>query len=149
MALVAFALALYGFGLGCDTHAIGVSDCRDIEKARCQAAAPCGFGIQSTNEAECERYARDNCLHGLPTDQGPTAGELQRCLKSIKAAGDCAGPEGQGPGILALDCPAIGGITLATASVCDIIESPEEAVSCSFLLAEPKPAVIVDAGKHD
>jgi hypothetical protein len=146
MALVAFALAVVQ-GFGCDTHAVGVSDCREIEKARCQAAAPCDFGIQGSNEAECERFARDNCLHGLPTDRGPTAGELQRCLKAIKAAGDCAA--GPGPALPALACGAIGGITLATASVCDVIEAPEEAIACSFLLAEPKPAVVVDAGTHD
>jgi hypothetical protein len=147
MALVALAIAWCGFG--CDTHAVGVSDCRSIEKARCAAAGSCDFGIGPSNEAECERFARDNCLHGLPTDHGPTAGELQRCLKTIQAASACAAAKDQGPGSLALGCDRLGEITLATATVCDVIESPEEAIACSFLLAEPKPAVVVDAGAKD
>jgi hypothetical protein len=148
MALVALAIAWCGFG--CDTHAVGVSDCRSIEKARCAAASSCDFRIDASNEAECERFARDNCLHGLPTDHGPTAGELDRCLKSIRAASECAADKNQGPGTLALGCnKPIGEITLATATVCDIIESPEEAIACSFLLADPKPAVVVDAGVKD
>jgi hypothetical protein len=147
MALVLPAIMCQGLGFGCDTHAVGVSDCREIEKARCAAAHSCGFRVDSnTTEAECERFSRDNCLHGLPRQSPPEASELSNCLKAIRAASACAEDKDKGATYLATSCTSIGGITLATATVCDIIEGPEQATSCSFLLAEPKPAVIVDSG---
>lgn len=144
MAFVLFAIASQGPGFGCDTHAIGVDECREIEKARCAASHSCGIGVNSSNEAECERFARDNCLHGLPTASAPLESQLNNCLKAIRAAGACAA---QGANTLATKCAGIENeITVANATACDIVEGPEETTACSFLVAEPKPAVTVDAG---
>lgn len=144
MALVLLAIASQGPSFGCDTHAVGVADCQEIEKARCAAAHSCSLGINATNEAECERFARDNCLHGLPTASSPLASQLNNCLKAIRAAGACADA---GPNTLATKCTGIENeITVADATACDIVESPEETTACSFLVAEPKPAVTVDSG---
>lgn len=147
IALLSFAIASVGVSYGCDTNAVGVDDCRDIEVARCRAAHPCDLGIDATTQDVCERFARDNCLHGLPTAEAPPAGKLNACLKAIGAAGTCAAAKGEGPGLLATSCAGLEEIiTISTATVCDIIENPEQTTACGFLLAEPKPAVVVDAG---
>src|SRR5262249_37178541 len=72
--------------VACGTSAVGVEDCRSIERARCQAARSCDFGIDSNSDEEvCLRYARDNCLHGMLV-QAPTAGSVTKCVNAINAA---------------------------------------------------------------
>ena len=144
--LLPMGVAATAFPAGCGSSAIGVEDCRSIETARCQAARGCKVGLDSTsNEALCERFARDNCLHGMVV-QAPTAGAVTDCVNALKAAGTCVTKKTS-----LSDCTAVGGVTKATASVCDVIENPEQISACEFLTQTPKPAPTAtapsDAGK--
>ncbi len=113
--------------LACGTDAVGVADCREIERARCEAAAPCGF----PDVAECRRYSRDHCLHGLAAESpGPT--DVDACATDLAAAGQCAASQGASTAPDACDPPLATDGTAA--SVCDVISRPERASACSFLL---------------
>ena len=123
------------FEVACGTSAIGVEDCRSIERARCQAARPCDFGIDTNSDEEvCLRFARDNCLHGMLV-QAPTAGSVTKCVNAINGAGACAAKKTR----LGVDCQAVGAVTPATVTVCELIENPEQIANCEFLTDQPKP----------
>jgi hypothetical protein len=132
--------ALAGFGLasspGCGTDAKGVEDCRDIERARCSAAASCGF---VTDVEACQRFYRDHCLHGMAAlPPSPTA--VDQCVETINAAGSCASV--QGKLVPLADCEDAAGVLDATGSMlaaCDLVKSPELADRCSFLSPTPPP----------
>ena len=148
VALVLLALVFHG--IGCGGSAVGVDDCRTIEKARCAAARYCPLGIDSNADADaCDRFARDNCLHGLPIGASPPASKLDACVRAIDAAQSCA--RNHGADALATGCGLAGGVTTTSATACEIIQDPEEAVDCGFLLATPKAAVTppTDAGGAD
>ncbi len=121
--LVAFVGALAA--ASCGTDAKGVSDCRSIEKARCRAAASCGV---VADVARCERFYRDQCLHGLPVES-PGKVALNGCVSAIEAAGECAkdGPE---------DASVCAG-ALTPETACELILAPERLSACSFLSSEP------------
>jgi hypothetical protein len=128
----AVASFLLASSWGCGTNAKGVEDCRDIEVARCEAAAACGI---LSDVAECQRYYRDHCLHGLAVES-PPRNLVDECVAMVKRAGTCAqalGPEG-----LLEDCPEVvtRDAILAT-TVCDIVHFPERGDECSFLLPVP------------
>jgi hypothetical protein len=114
------------FSAACGTDAVGVSDCREIESARCEAAAECGFPAA----AECRRYARDHCLHGLPAE-APSAADVGACVSDINAAAQCAAALGPTTSPDACDPPLATDGTAA--SVCDVIARPEQATACAFL----------------
>lgn len=121
--------------VACGTSAVGIEDCRSIERARCQAARSCDFGIDSDSDEEvCLRFARDNCLHGMLV-QAPTAGTVTKCVNAINAAGACAAKKTS-----LSDCSAVGAFTPATATTCDIIENPEQITACEFLTDQPPAA---------
>lgn len=135
----ACASALAGFGLvsspGCGTDAKGIEDCRDIERARCSAAAACGI---VTDVEACQRFYRDHCLHGMAS-LPPSPAAVDACVETITAAGTCASSFG---GKLALlsECDAAPGVLEATEEsthACHIVEKPETARRCSFLTTEP------------
>jgi len=136
-----FALVAAACGpVACGTDAVGVDDCRNIEVARCKAAQNCDFGIDGTSDENvCQRFARDNCLHGLVV-QPPTAGAVTSCVNSITAAGTCAATAKN-----VSECPPatlnlIGTVTKTTATVCQLIENPEQISACAFLTQTPAPA---------
>lgn len=129
---------------GCGTDAVGMTECRDIERARCAAASACGF----PDVAECQRYYRDHCLHGVPLAEVSSV-EVDACVLDIERAGRCA--SGQGamtpPGACAEAISVIG----VAPSVCDVVRSPEVSASCAFLgsaeAPAPPPVVVpADAG---
>lgn len=127
--------ALCSFGLvtasGCGTSAVGIDDCRDIEKARCRASKPCGT---IDDVAACERYVRDHCLHGL-TGEAPGAAAVAACVDVIEAAGRCAESD---PDIALDDCEF--DVTASSSSLrkaCDVVAHPERAAECSFLADLP------------
>jgi hypothetical protein len=122
--------------VSCGTSAVGIDDCRSIERARCAAARGCDLEIDTTSdEAVCERFARDNCLHGLPV-QAPTAGSVTNCVNMINAAGACAAKKTS-----LGDCTAVKDeVSRSNATVCEIIENPEQITACEFLTESPKPA---------
>jgi hypothetical protein len=137
-------LFVVAYVAACDTDAVGVDDCRDIESARCVAARHCDFGIDSDKkEAECQRFARDNCLHGLSTGVVPKRGTVDTCLRAIRGAGECAADDGTRP---TTECASIG-LTQSQVSICDVVEDPTQAYACAFLLEDPPvPPEPVDAG---
>lgn len=122
---------------GCGTSAIGVEDCRNIEEARCRAARGCNFGLETNSDEDaCLRFSRDNCLHGMVV-QAPTTGAVTECVNAINAAGACASKKTK------LDACAgarPSAYAPSTATVCDIIENPEQIVACEFLTQQPKAA---------
>jgi hypothetical protein len=140
--LLRLAPALLGLGLlpslplACSTDAVGVQECREIELARCEAARSCDLGIDSDADFEtCERYARDNCLHGLAVEATPKSAALSACVRTIEQAGACA----RAGKDLASEC-SIATYRLATVvSVCDIVEDPEEAKLCGVVLLPEEP----------
>lgn len=132
------ALALVAYGTGCDTHAIGIEECRAIEAERCRSAQSCDLGITSAaTVAECERFARDNCLHGLPTATVPRPTEVDRCVAAIRTAGACA--KKHGPKYAAKSCAGAGTPSPSNATVCELVQDPEESSSCAFLLDQATP----------
>src|ERR1700709_2144757 len=71
---------------GCGTDAKGVDDCREIEEARCAAAKNCGI-VDDVDE--CQRFYRDQCLHGL-TVASPGPVLVKACVTVINEAGTCS-----------------------------------------------------------
>ena len=130
--------ALAGFGIttspGCGTDAKGVDDCRDIEHARCAAAAPCGI---VTDVPACQRFYRDHCLHGMVAAP-PSRDHVEQCIRTIEAAGACATAEGAEARLSACangELLEASGASLA----CDIVKQPELADNCAFLTTTPPP----------
>ena len=124
----ACAVTLVGAG-ACGTDAKGVDDCRNIEQERCAAAKSCGI-VQDV--AECQRFYRDQCLHGLAVNSpGPQL--VKTCVDTIRAAGLCAT---QGVTTLLDQCSNAPVSTSAPTAVtaCDIVNTPEKAAECRFLM---------------
>jgi hypothetical protein len=131
--------------LACDTSAVGVESCRQIEDARCSAASHCPGTFNITSPAACRRFYRDHCLHGLAIAQDPGAGVVNPCVNKIKLLGWCAEDHGQDKALIQ-DCrdgcslddvdpcgqgdfPKIS----RTANVCGLIRAPENIPECAFL----------------
>ena len=112
---------------GCGTDARGVDDCRDIEQARCSAAKSCGI---ITEVDDCQRYYRDQCLHGLPV-ASPGAAQVKKCVDTIRAAGACAA--GADAAASLSDCPDVTRDAPGVDGVCEIVSNPEKAAECAFL----------------
>ena len=116
---------------GCETDAQGIDDCREIEQARCEAAAQCGL---VSDVPACQRFYRDQCLHGLPVSS-PGSVKVRECVTAIKAAGLCAEQAGDSNTLLR-DCdpPVTEGARVLT--TCALVKEPEKASECSFLTPE-------------
>ena len=112
--------------LGCDSGAVGVDACRDIEDARCEAALPCGIVI---DVAACKRFYRDHCLHGLASASSPSADQLNACTDTITLAGEC---RSEGHTELA-DCPTPPSSSTELTLVCDVVQEPQATKECDFL----------------
>jgi hypothetical protein len=128
------ASALTVFSLvtaSCGTSAVGVDDCREIEKARCQAASPCGI---IDDVPACERFYRDHCLHGLAAPP-PEGASVAACVQVIQAAGQCAEDGADTP--LASCTPRITAAAAGLKTACDVVQHPELTSECSFLLDVP------------
>lgn len=115
---------------GCGTAAVGIDDCRAIEQARCDAAAACQT---VTDVAECKRFYRDQCLHGLPT-AAPPRESVDECVAAIQNLTLCVKVGGTKAELADCD-PAVPAqhATLA----CEVVKAPERAYACSFLAGEP------------
>jgi len=122
--------------IACDTGAKGVNECRQMETERCTAARSCDFGIDSDERlADCKRFARDNCLHGLSTGVEPKPADVENCVRVIRTMGECAAESGgdQAPG----ECTEIVLTTANEINVCDVVENPTLALDCAWLLEDP------------
>lgn len=129
-------LGLLGVALGvagCGTDAIGVSECRAIERARCNAAVACGY----PSAEECRRLQRDQCLHGVAAASVSSV-EADACARDIERAGSCAAAAG--PATSAAACTPPITTDVATRSACDVVLSPELTPSCAFLAPTATPA---------
>jgi hypothetical protein len=111
---------------GCGTDAQGVDDCRDIEQTRCAAAKNCGL---VSDVAECQRYYRDQCLHGLAV-KSPGSSQIKACVTTIRAAGVCAA---SGMDTALSDCDGVTGDAPGVVAACEIVNNPEKASECAFL----------------
>ena len=111
---------------GCGTDAKGVDDCRDIEQARCAAAKNCGT---VDDVAECQRFYRDQCLHGLAVAL-PSSSQLKDCVQTINQAGACALGDAS---IELRDCKDVTKSAPGAKKACELVSNPELATECSFL----------------
>jgi len=111
---------------GCGTSAKGIQDCRDIEQARCDAAAACGI---VSSAAECRLYYRDHCLHGLPVTP-PQPAEIDDCVATITSLGTCVQSNGRDA---TLDSCNLASAADNAALACEVVQYPERAYACSFL----------------
>jgi hypothetical protein len=122
---------------------VGVSECREVEEARCNAAVGCGYA----DVDECRRFYRDHCLHGVPLDTVDNV-QIDQCVAQIQSAGQCAAEQ---PGAAPADCAPPIQTQTVVAKVCDVVLRPELTPACAFLVPgpEPQPApapVPADAG---
>ena len=74
----------------CDTSAVGVESCREIEYARCDAAFDCPTTFKISSPAACRRFYRDHCLHGLDIAVDPGATKVNQCVNAINTLWVCA-----------------------------------------------------------
>jgi hypothetical protein len=84
------ALAPLGAG-GCGTDAYGIGECKQIEEARCRAAARCPeiplgnvYHTSGSDVDACIRFYDVACLHGLQVNS-PTPAQLVACVQAISA----------------------------------------------------------------
>lgn len=120
-------------GPGCGTDAVGIDDCRDIERARCEAAAHCGL---IDDVEECQRFYRDHCLHGLSVES-PGAIAVERCVVVIQRAGECARDHGGVDAPLSECDGRVSDETVDAREACDLVLYPERAAECRFLTPNP------------
>ena len=140
-------VALAAAFAGCSGGGVGVNECRTIEEARCSAAANCDVGLESASKRlQCNRYSKDDCLHGLPGDV-PHPSVLDACVKAIKAAGRCAGRDGGDS--LASGCTGVGTPASSKTTVCDVVDAPEASSECGFLTTTPVKEQPKEAGSDE
>lgn len=140
MSLCALALG----ASSCGTDAVGVEACREIEGARCRAAAQCGL-IEDVGN--CERFYQDHCLHGVRLEQGPRSVDVRQCVEAIEAAGRCA--ERRGARTAPAECGSSQLSESTARRVCDIVVEPERAPDCTFLDPEPETDRETDTDEQD
>jgi hypothetical protein len=99
---------------GCGTDAYGIGECKQIEEARCRAAAKCPdiplgnvYHATGTDVDACIRFYDVACLHGLQVPD-PGAPSVSACVQAIQG----------------LD----GG-----AASCSIVEQPWTTKACAWL----------------
>lgn len=127
-ARVSAGLVVVLTGASCGTHTSGIEECRQIERARCQSAVPCGL-IEDV--AACERYVQDQCLHGMPDDLGPSKTDVSACVDAIEDVGSCAKSLGRKAD--PSECRQASVKSAAASRVCQLVERPEQLEDCRFL----------------
>jgi hypothetical protein len=122
-----------GSTAGCGTSANGVGACKQIEDARCQAAANCSqiqlsppYSTNGSATDACIRFYDTACLHGLAVAT-PSQTQINACVQSIQAATASAGAVKDGG--------------------CNVVETPwQYAPSCAWLIPPDSGAPAADAG---
>ncbi len=128
VSLAAAALVAAMVSLGCGAEPVAADGCRKIEEARCEAAPSC-TNLRVPDVAECKRFYRDQCLHGLALESDPGAPTIDRCVSKLHECAS-AGPEA-----------ACGGTT-----TCGAIEAPERLAECAFLIPPPPTTTPASGG---
>lgn len=108
----------------CSTKAVAVQECREIESARCEASVPCGI-VEEDGVEECQRFYRDQCLHGIAGPKAPTGDELKVCIELIETAQEAAEASMNLGGQSQEDSHALA---------CEIISRPWDLPQCAFVL---------------
>lgn len=125
---------------GCGVEPVEVEGCRKLEEARCDFGPTCGFfgddKIEWTVDS-CKDFYRDQCLHGLGLTQSPGSPAIERCVKVIKTAGACAKKGDK-------QCSTIK--TSSETTACGIIEHPEVATDCEWLIPPASTAAPTSTG---
>lgn len=118
----------------CQTGAIAIPECREIESARCRASVHCGT---ITDVTACERFVRDQCLHGIAGPKAPSRAAQADCVDMIRDAGACAADDTTLPiadcaDLDLSDSTPISG-KKAAKHVCDLIGRPWDFEGCAYL----------------
>jgi hypothetical protein len=136
--------------MSCGTDAIGIESCRDIETARCSAAALCGLNTQEV--ADCKNFYHDQCLHGIENtvvnDGGdPPQSETNGCVNEIVALQRCI----QAGAKTMADCSKTVTLTVgidpsvSKKAPCDVLmHEVEDLAACDFVVL-PADAGLPDA----
>lgn len=111
-------LAIFFAGTGCNTKAVAIDQCREIEHVRCEASVGCGT-IKSSEVEECKRIYNDQCLHGIAGPESPTSKQQDDCVSLIRDAGEQAALSEKGKA--------------SYEKACDIVGAPWENSACEFL----------------
>ena len=113
---------------GCGTDAYGVGECKQIEEARCRAAAKCPeiplgnvVHASGTDVDACIRFYDVACLHGLVSGSDPGPAAVSACVAAIS------------------DHPCAKGEP-------NLVASPEKDPACSWLVP-PASAPAADASE--
>jgi hypothetical protein len=132
----------------CGTDAIGIESCRDIETARCNAAALCGLNTQEVTD--CKNFYHDQCLHGientLVNDGGdPPQSETNTCVDAIVKVQGCI----QMGGKTIADCKVTLTVgvdpSVPKKAPCDVLmHEVEDLADCAFVVL-PADAGLPDA----
>jgi hypothetical protein len=121
---------------GCNTEPINSDGCRAIETARCQAAKSCP-AMSITDVDACERFYRDQCLHGLASASDPGQPSIDQCVRNVNIAGKCASQK----------APSCALEVSGDSDPCDFVAHPENYKECSFLV--PPAVEVADAASED
>lgn len=128
----------------CDTAAVGVEACRQVEYARCSAASHCPSTFHITSPAACRRFYRDHCLHGLAVSTDPGSPAVNLCTRQINLLGACAAPDSESAQLSS--CKDVHSLDSKVSTVCALLQEPENIKGCEFLNPSP-PAQVLDAGQ--
>ena len=123
----AFVILSLASTFGCGTTATNIDECRDIEYARCEQAVYCGY---EASVSSCQSYYKDHCLHGLPSGSDRTSTQVEQCTSDIAKAGACAQTDSDAS---AASC-GLAVIVTEPPTVCQVIKTPSQLKSCSFLI---------------
>ena len=124
------AVVLSAASQGCSVDQTALEGCRKIEDARCEQASPCP-DVKIKDAESCKRFYRDQCLHGMAIADDPGDVAVGKCVATIVKAGQCA-KAGSPTCDLAVAQPGT--------SACGVLEHPELATDCAFLVPPAPPA---------
>lgn len=89
--------------------------------------------------ADCQRFYRDQCLHGLPVSS-PGTNRVRECVATIVAAGQCAS-QAEGADTPLSECQGVTRGAAGVDTACGIVKEPEKAEECSFLTPNAEAGV--------
>ncbi|WP_438001959.1 hypothetical protein WMF26_22100 [Sorangium sp. So ce185] len=133
----------------CGTAAVGIDACRQIETARCEAAAACPAWVGSADADErvdaCVEFVWDQCLHGIenagtedhPAPE-PTGSQIKACVDAIGATRKCAADNVASMAECSAAPPAHGAD--GALSPCEVITKRAHALKACAFVVDPTGA---------
>jgi len=116
--------------VACGTDAVGVDACKQIEMARCHAAATCSvpleppYSTSGTDVDACIRFYDVACLHGLAIGSDPGLTAVRSCVAAIDDH-PCAA---HGP---------------------NLVQSPQSDPACAWLIPPALSTIAAEASAPD